>query len=202
MREVMCWRIAPIDAMNDPTPELHIRMSPLRSCDHRQISGSKHNPLQRIKVSNATSLSTVANYLQRLAITNTPVLLHAPYRSGTVQVPLSMSVAELIFITNQRDTCELHYSFADSKLVSPPAIDLHQPPKLRHRQTYPHPTPKLPVLSIPFSDSIESINCGLSLFSNSFPPSIDEQWLLHAKAPPMTDVLSLRKNLELEIAKP
>jgi hypothetical protein len=195
--------------MNDPTPELYIKMSPLRSCDHRQISRYKHNPLQRIKVSNATKLLTVASYLQRLAITNTPVVLHAPYRSGNVQVPLSMSVAELLFITNQHDTCELRYSFIDSVVISPPSVDIHQPPKLRHRQTYPSPTPKpiekFPVLSIPFSDSIESINSGLSLFSNSFPPSLDSRWLLHAKdakEPPVADVISLRKNLELEIAKP
>jgi hypothetical protein len=193
--------------MNDPTPELDIRMSPLRSCDHRQISCSKHNPLQRIKVSNATMLLTVANSLQRLAMTNTPVTLHAPYRSGTVQVPLSMSVAELMFITNQRDTCELRYSFADSVLISPPPVDVHHPPKLRHRPTHPSPTPieEFPVISIPFSDSIESINTGLSLFSSTFPQSFDGRWLLHSnntKVPPIADVLSLRKNLELEIAKP
>jgi hypothetical protein len=181
--------------MSAPTPELYIHIVPLWSTDHRHLSRKKDNPFQRIKVSNAMTLQTVATYIQRLAATTSHVTLHAPYRGGAVQVPLSMSVAEFLFITNQRDTCELRYSLADEEPVPAPPPDPHR--------NYPPPIPKMeksPLIQIPISDSIPGL--GHPIFSSSLPPSLDVRWLPRSPDAAPDDLLSLCRRLELAIGKP
>jgi hypothetical protein len=122
-------------------------------------------------------------------------------------MPLSMSVAEFLFITNQLGQGDLRYSFAPDPA---PPFNPHQPPRLRQGKPetrYPPPAEKMPP-SIPLSDSIGGLfHSGFSLFSNSFgtfPPSLDGLGLRlggEAKGQKIEDTISLRKNLELEILK-
>jgi hypothetical protein len=193
--------------MRDSTPELYVQLQPLCDADYQRISKTKHTPVQRVKVSQRTLLATIANYVQRLVGTDL-VSLHAPYRSDSVQVPLSMSVAEFLFITNQREQAELRYSFGERRAPA----DAHQPPKLRGRRPDDGAAPKCTPPPTPRSAPLPAIggglfHSGLLLFSNSFgflPPSLDGPPMRTALrweiGPRVTeDTLSLRKGLEAEI---
>jgi hypothetical protein len=185
------------------TPELYVQVVPLKPSDQKRLSKNNHH--QRIKVSNRATLATLARYVQRLADSDSAVSLHAPYGSGTVEMPLSISVAEFFYITNQHGEGELRYSFRPD---TSPAVTIHQPVKLRRKtpeqSSYPPPPPV-----IPLSDSIGGLmQSGFLIFSNSFgifPPSPDALGLRHGLTDGQgmrgDDALSLRQNLELEIMK-
>jgi hypothetical protein len=207
--------------MQDSAAELHLQLQPLGLADQQRVAQTKHAPVQRIKVSQRTSLTTIAGYVQRIAGADPRcfVSLHAPYHTETVQLPLSISVAEFLFITNQRGQGELRYAFSEQAIVPDRQVELHRPPKLRGR--------KIPELEQPISarypppplvvrEKVRTMASpvggvfylGLSMFSNSFgclPHSLNgmtgrgavarrEGGRAHSE-----DVASLRKHLEAEI---
>jgi hypothetical protein len=183
------------------SPELYVQVVPLNLSDQKRLSKNNHH--QRIKVSNGATLATLASYVQRLADSDSSVSLHAPYGNGTIQMPLSISVAEFFYITNQHGEGELRYSF---KPDTSPAMATHHPMKLPRRTAdQPNYPPPLPV--IPLSDSIGGLmHSGFSIFSNSFgvfPTSPDalKHGIIDGQGVRADDSLSLRQNLELEIMK-
>jgi hypothetical protein len=195
--------------MCDPTPELYVQLQPLTPADQRHLTKSRNMPLQRMKVSHFTTLATLASHIQRLAGSEPapPVSLYTPYRTGAVQLPLSMSVAELCFITNQREQADIRYSF-QGRREPPPPVDLHIPPKLRGRKVscdgsilmkYPPPIAVRPsVFAAGFAIAARP---RLSPFSDSFgcPPSPESapnglRWGMAQF--PVEEPISLRKELQ------
>ena len=179
--------------MNEDKAERYVQIVPLLNADHKRIARNKSNPLQRIKVSNSMSLSVIAAYIHRLAgpdAQETVVSLHVPYGEDSIQLPLSMTAAEFLLITNQDRQGELMYSFVTPPPPEPPRARL-PPPKLRKEKpppavpTYPGPPPEsrmMPPFEPPpprpvMTDSINPlIHTGFSIFSNSFgifPPTLD-----------------------------
>jgi hypothetical protein len=72
----------------------------------RHVRGSKNSPLQRIRVSPSSSLSTIFSYIQRLAGPESgelDITLDTPYLTKTVQLPLIMTVAELLLVTHRAE---------------------------------------------------------------------------------------------------
>ena len=52
--------------MNDREEDQYIKIIPLKEIDYQKIHKKKNiNPLQKIKVSNNTPLSTLSNYIQK-----------------------------------------------------------------------------------------------------------------------------------------
>jgi hypothetical protein len=194
----------------EPRAELYLHLIPLKNTDHKRVSRQKNNPLQRIKVSDNATLRTITSYLIRLAnaeSNNTAVTLYTTYRGEPVQVPLSMSVAEFLLITNQAGQGEVRYSFSEIQpkvdaRIAVPTAQARPPPE---RPRYPPPqglgrlAPPLPVDSFG-----PDFHTGFSLFSNSFGgflPSLDSGTLGQPTDVKDADTISLRKNLELEIQR-
>jgi hypothetical protein len=184
------------------------------------VTKAKHNPVQRIKVSQRTLLGAIANYVQRLAgpDMNYPISLHATYRTETVQLPLSLSIAEFFFFTNQRGQADLRYTFSDRISGANRQSELRQPPKLRGRKNQELQTPNVVMYPSPLHEKASSIpqpvggvfHSGLSLFSNSFgflPSSMDglgaksDGAKSESEQSTTEDVVSLRKGLEAELGK-
>jgi hypothetical protein len=210
--------------MSDCKGDLYIQIVPLKNSDHKRIAHHKCNPLQRIKVSESTTLRTITNYIKRLASPesdSTTVSLHVNYHNEPLQLPLALSVAEYLTITNQGSEGEVRYSFAETKdgtEAAPP--DVHTQQEFAHLAEprlpfVPEDAQRYPVPSLgrfgpfgtaavqPGDASFESLlHSGFSLFSNSFgafPP-------LFEPGPEMKngggeDTISLRKNLEMEILR-
>jgi hypothetical protein len=195
--------------MCEAASELYVQLQPLTAADQRCLTKGRQMPLQRLKVSHLTTLATLAAHIQRLGSNeqSAPVSLYAPYRADAVQLPLSMSVAELCFIANQRGQADIRYSF-QGRRGPPPPTDLHQPPKLRGRKIlcegptlvkYPPPSPARPSV---FSPGMRAAaRPRFSLFSDSFgyPPSQESaptavRW--EAAQAPAEEPLSLRKELQ------
>lgn len=101
--------------MHQDKAELYVRIVPFTNADHKRISRNKNNPLQRIKVSNNTTLYTISSYIHGQASSSDQsqlsVSLHVPFSNKCVQLPLSMSVADFLLITNQVKQGELRYRF-------------------------------------------------------------------------------------------
>lgn len=101
--------------MHQDKAELYVRIVPFTNADHKRISRNKNNPLQRIKVSNNTTLYTISSYIHGQASGPDQKLLsvslHVPFSNKCVQLPLSMSVADFLLITNQVKQGELRYRF-------------------------------------------------------------------------------------------
>lgn len=101
--------------MHQDKAELYVRIVPFTNADHKRISRNKNNPLQRIKVSNNTTLYTISSYIHGQASSadqsQLSVSLHVPFSNKCVQLPLSMSVADFLLITNQVKQGELRYRF-------------------------------------------------------------------------------------------
>jgi hypothetical protein len=125
-----------------------------------------------------------------------------------IEVPLSMNVSEIMYITGQNAQGELKYSFSEKppQLPPPPMIP-SQPPKLRGKViTRPPDIHKPPVL-IPFTDRPPPLfPGGFPVFSNSvasFPPSLDLTLARTLQTGRGTgdEFISLRKNLEIEIRR-
>jgi hypothetical protein len=212
--------------MADPRPELYIQIVPLKNSDHKRVTRHKSNPLQRIKVSDNTTLLTITSYIKRLAgaeSDGTSVSLYANYHNEPLQLPLSLSVAEYLIITNQTDQGELRYSFAGG--VQQSAV------RFQSEGTRPRPLPEVRI-AVPRDDgprypppsigrfgafqmpgpaigdaSYGSLfHTGFSVFSNSFgnfSPSIDVNTAhqLGEARGSGDDPISLRRNLEMEIHK-
>ncbi|OHT00422.1 hypothetical protein TRFO_32927 [Tritrichomonas foetus] len=110
--------------MHQDKAELYVQIVPLTNADHKKISRNKNNPLQRIKVSNNTTLLTIASYIQRLTGASSQsqfsVSLHVPFKNACVQLPLSMSVADFLLITSQEKQGELRYKFSKVEERRPP----------------------------------------------------------------------------------
>ena len=90
--------------MHQDKAELYVRIVPFTNADHKRIQRNKNNPLQRIKVSNNTTLYTISSYIHGQASSSDQnqlsVSLHVPFSNKCVQLPLSMSVADFLLITN------------------------------------------------------------------------------------------------------
>ena len=101
--------------MHQDKAELYVRIVPFTNADHKRIQRNKNNPLQRIKVSNNTTLYTISSYIHGQASSSDQnqlsVSLHVPFSNKCVQLPLSMSVADFLLITNQVKQGELRYRF-------------------------------------------------------------------------------------------
>jgi hypothetical protein len=195
--------------------ELSLQIVPLKNADHKRVSRHKNNPLQRIKVSDRTSLLTIAGYIRRLAgaeADGAPVALYASYRGEPLQVPLSMSVGQYLIVTNQDGHGEVRYAFADARpgagapAARPrprqeplPELPRYPPPPLLGRARPLAPPPLHP------ADSFAAIfHSGFSLLSNSFGgflPSIDAGPPGQAADGKVDDAISLRQNLEIEIQR-
>ena len=96
--------------------ELYVRLTPLTDADHRQIIRNKCNPLQRIKVSFNTQLNAIASYVMtRMAnnsvMPNFTVELSVQRLNSHVQVPLSITLSELMLITSSPEEQSIYYSF-------------------------------------------------------------------------------------------
>ena len=200
--------------MHEDKAELYVQIVPLLNADHKRIARNKSNPLQRIKVSNNTTLYVIASYIHRLAgpdAQDTVVALHVPYGKDSIQLPLSMTAAEFLLITNQERQGDLMYSFVAPP--EPPRARL-PPPKLRKEKpaapavTYPpppppEPEPRVPMFEpppkLPLTDSINPLmHTGFSLFSNSFgifPPTLDSAGF-DKGGETAGGAVSLRKGLE------
>jgi hypothetical protein len=187
--------------MCDDNVELFLQVIPLKNSDHKRISRNKNNPLQRIRVSPNTSLATITSYIRRLAgpeSDESDITLHASYLTETVQLPLTMTVAELLLVTHQNAQAEVRYGFVDKRWPParpqpapssvhflPDVLVAHRPPRLRPpRPGQPSDQPKVfhidppaphvryPAPSfrgVPQMDSMTPMfHSGFSLFSNSF----------------------------------
>jgi hypothetical protein len=212
--------------------ELFLQVIPLKNSDHKRISRNKNNPLQRIRVSPSTSLATITSYVRRLAgpeSDESDITLHAPYLTETVQLPLTMTVAELLLVTHQNSQAEVRYGFVDKFCPPTAPSSVHflpgafvvqtaprlRPPKSAHLSDQPNmfnldAQVRFPVPSFRGVPQIDSITpmfpSGFSLFSNSFgiyPTSIDTQHAGEAADAGSTSAgdnsISLRRNLEMEI---
>ena len=190
-----------------------MQIVPLLNADHKRISRNKSNPLQRIKVSNSTSLFTIASYIHHLAgadARDSVVALYVPYGKDSIRMPLSMTAAEFLLITNQQRQGELRYSFLSQKPPEPAPRSQLPPPKLRKEKPKPEPVVNYPppidpkvdkTPTIPVTDSINPLlHTGLSLFSNSFglhfPPTMDSVGFDRGNDSLVTGPVSLRKGLE------
>ncbi|OHT04863.1 hypothetical protein TRFO_27591 [Tritrichomonas foetus] len=93
--------------------ELYVRLSPLTDSDHRQIVRNKCNPQQRIKVSFNTQLNAIASYVMTRMANNTShaVELTVQRFNKFVQVPLSLTISDLMMMTSMREEASLHYNF-------------------------------------------------------------------------------------------
>jgi hypothetical protein len=101
-----------------------MRIAPLKDADQRRISRNKSLAFQRVKVSSHAPLSAISSYIHNLASWDPSpitVRLYVPFRDGNVQVPVTMTVAEILHITNQEDEGELRYSFIDLEPAPTPA---------------------------------------------------------------------------------
>ena len=186
--------------MHQDKAELYVQIVPLTNADHKKISRNKNNPLQRIKVSNNTTLMTISSYIQRLTSANAQnhltVSLHVPFKTGCVQLPLSMSVADFLLITSQEKQGELRYKFnkidkSQPQQPPPQPLSINQslaPLKVMQKPSPlpsftqskitekvpkqdsppPYPPPDFAQPSIG-TDSMNSIfHTGFQMFSNSF----------------------------------
>jgi hypothetical protein len=109
-------------AMDGGKNEVYIQIVPLKNADHKRVIQNKSNPLQRVKVSTGTCLSTLASYVHKLAGSDSQevtIELLVPYGDDSVQVPLSWTAAEFLLITNQESEGELRYTFADGSQEKP-----------------------------------------------------------------------------------
>jgi hypothetical protein len=208
--------------MSASKPEFFLQTVPLKNSDHKRITSHKNNPLQRIKVSDNTTLFAISLYIKRLAgaeFDGTPVYLYANYHNEPLQLPLSLSVREYLIITNQGTIGEVRYSFSSGKNesdVPTPPVGL-QPEDIRSR-----PLPKARI-QVPISNPLKYpppsfgrfgdpsfgslFHSGFSAFSSSLgtfsASSIDLNAAHHngeMKGNP-EDTISLRENLEKEILK-
>jgi hypothetical protein len=205
--------------MMNPKPRW-VQAIPLQNSDHERIARQNRNPLQQIKVTDNMRLSTIADYLKGLGgadPTKGTVGLYANYHSKHLQLPLAMPVAEFFFVTGQEDQGEVRYSFLDEQTAAGPArppsphaiFEARPPPPPAERPRYPLPsiarTQSFPLAPLHTSDSLELIfHSGFLMFSNSFgrlPPSLEPS-ATHQPEARDGEVISLRRSLEMEIAKP
>jgi hypothetical protein len=203
--------------------ELYIQIAPLRTSDHNRVIANKYPPIMRLKVSDSMPLSAISNYVSKLVGADAPTLtiaLHVPYRDTALQLPLTMSVAQIRAITGQSGDGDLRYSFTQ-KITAPP---LYRPQKLPipkkripeqppQQITYPvparqisHPSP--PKVTPPLPDLNESFtgyfSPGLAPWSNSFgmgPPYSDLGGPRFGLADPgnSEETISLMEHLQLEL---
>ena len=193
--------------MHEDKAEVYVQIVPLLNSDHKRIYQNKNNPVQRIKVSNNTSLLVIASYIHRLAgadASSTTVALYIPYGTESIRLPLSIKTAEFLLMTNQGKEGKVMYSFVTQAPPVPKRPPV-PPPKLRKEKprvpavaAYPEPIEKKPP-AIPLADSpCPLIHSGFSLFSNSFgvfPPTLDS--IGFEKSGGATGgTISLRKGLE------
>jgi hypothetical protein len=196
-------------------PDLYIHIVPLKNSDHKRVSRSKNNPLQRIKVSDNTTLHTIASYVKRIAgaeSDNTYVTLYTTYHNEPLQVPLSLSVLQYILLTSQGEQCEVRYAFTERPMDAPVAAPTFQPsfaPRQEAHARYPPPSlgrfeTFTPGLVHPIDSFGAVFHSGFSLFSNSFggfPMSLDPATVHQPAEAKGEDAISLRKNLEMEIQR-
>lgn len=101
--------------MQQENAERYINIIPLTHLDHRIILQGKKPPLQRMKISNNATLSTIAEYIHELASTldqkQNTVSLHVPYNANCVQLPLQITVSDFLLITNQGNEGKIRYRF-------------------------------------------------------------------------------------------
>jgi hypothetical protein len=189
--------------------ELYLQIFPLRVIDQKYITRCKNNPRQRMKLSNSATLLAISTYIHRLggpAVSDLRVHLHCAYREEKVELPLSMTAAEFLFISNQGTEGEVHYSFVEMVVNPLPvpvcrhAPPMNQPPKLRGRELN-HAFPlqlgevshscritiPLSVSAVPLLPDLRS-GGNFSLFAQTerLPPDKDS-------------FISLRKELEIEL---
>lgn len=196
--------------MQGDKAEVYIQIFPLWNSDHKRIYRNKSNPVQRIKVSNNTTLYVIASYIHRLAgpdARDTTVCLYVRYGAEAIQLPLSITTAEFLLMTDQDKQGEIRYSFVSQAPPEPIRKPL-PPPKLRKEKPKVPPVPAYPepvekkVEKSPIIPLAESPNpllyTGFSLFSNSFgvfPPTLDSAGFDKSAGPP-GGTISLRKELE------
>jgi hypothetical protein len=118
--------------------ERHIYVLPLRPSDQEQLSTGRYRAPYKLKVLANTPLSNVARYLQCLLredARDLAVRILVAYRTDHLQVPESLTVDEIGYITHQWRRLELKYAF-----VPPPGKEAAPPPlpapkkamKIRH----------------------------------------------------------------------
>jgi hypothetical protein len=183
--------------------EVYIQIGPLNQPDHKRITRNKNSPLQRIKVSSCAQLSTIAQYVRQqagLEADGIVINLYVPYHiSDTVRLPLTMSVAELIAITNQEQEANMLYSFAEapSRSVTVPVPQVPLP------SARPKPDPTQCSYCWPFTSTGDDWSFQ---FSNSFggrPLSMGlaSHGGMFAQVTDTDDQISLKTHLEPEIER-
>jgi hypothetical protein len=104
--------------MDDDKGDVYLQIVPLEMMDQKRISQNKGNPFQRIRLAVHTKLSSLASLIARFGqadFQTMSVKLFATYGTDSVQVPLSWTVAEYLFITGQSKQGQVHYSFEEIK---------------------------------------------------------------------------------------
>jgi hypothetical protein len=141
--------------------ELYIQITPLRTSDYKRITHSKTQAILRLKVSASARLSAISSYVHGLGgaeSANCTVSLHVPYREEVLQLPLTMTISEFRFISNQTGEGDLRYSFVEPALESeairfpgvPRSMLRFHPPPLPKRPSKPlDPPPSMPTVKIP-----------------------------------------------------
>lgn len=101
--------------MTQDKSDLYVQIVPFTNADHKIITESNKNPLQRIKVDNTTTLCAISKYVLRQANGidegHLKVTLHAPYKSKCIQLPLTMTFSDFLLITSQDRQGEIRYRF-------------------------------------------------------------------------------------------
>jgi hypothetical protein len=99
-------------------PELYVTLIPCTKYDHERIFRTRSGPHQRIKVSQNSRLTTIAQYVLGLAPSsrgNRPshISFYAKRGGDHVSLPLCLTLGELFLITNQPRDGELFFSLTE-----------------------------------------------------------------------------------------
>jgi hypothetical protein len=183
--------------------DLFISLIPLKNSDHLRIARTKSNPLQRVRISPAVCLNSLAAYIRRLATapdSEPPLVnLFVDYRKQSLQLPLSLTVSDFLAITNQ--VTEIRYGFDEVReerhVVRPlQRVSVEFPePQVSPVQFYPAPS---------VGDSLGPIYpAGFPLFGDSFTlfPPLFEPVRNQNGETQVDDALSLRYGLEQLLQK-
>lgn len=208
--------------MNDREEDQYIKIIPLKEIDYQKIHKKKNiNPLQKIKVSNNTPLSTLSNYIQKFTKAdqgNISVSLYAPCNPDCIQLPLSLTISEYVLITGKD---EVRYSFITKNPDSgeckdePTTAGVEVGQKIQKNDTpfktcnsnIGYPMPPMFQDAAPSTGFIQHnedsqigplFHSGFSIFSNSFGPYLSNIDTTYTNTEPKetTEPISLRKDLE------
>ena len=204
--------------------ELYVKLIPFKNADNKKVLNSKHNPLQRIKVSSSTPLHQISRYVHNMVFPENDetfqVQLYLSSNNNELKLPLSLNVSEFLFITNESEQGELRYSFVEAinkniiknktnlpkKIVQEPLRNI-QPSNIEIKNNIENNTEKNNNI-LPPQDSIGPMfTLGLSFFNDSFGlfPLLDSQASHNQNnnnnKPPCPEAISLRNELELLIQK-